>query len=188
VSAAARDYILRPGDGLPAPLAVLLPELLRHVTARLDMYYPANIASDAVTDSPKTGHIVRELKIPVEDLGDGWEQVGTVGQEVYGAGIAFSTLARSYLRVPERAEQIYCEYPWSLSYASRDRVEITVHGDPRLKARVRVLAENNGDPLHLDHVVGSTTGELSPTAQGPGWCDFSITAGQDVAFTFSNDP
>jgi len=184
VAAAALDYLRCPGDGLFAPLAVLLPEMLRHVTARLDTYYPANIVPDAVTESPKTGHIAPELKIPVEDLGDGWEKVGTVGQEVYGAGIAFSTLVRSYIRVPDRGEQIYCEYPWSMLSATRDRVEMKVHGDPRLQCRVRVLAEEEGG-VHLERVVGSNSGELSAVGQGPDWCDFWVPGGQDVEFTFS---
>ena len=68
--------------------------------------------------------------------------------------------------------------------STRERVQIKLHGDPRLQCRVRVLAKEEGG-VHLDRVVGSTSGELSAAGQGPDWCDFWVAAGQDVEFTFS---
>src|SRR4029453_7605519 len=57
VSAACLEYLMRAGDELAPALKVLLPELIRHVTAKLDTYYPQNLAADALAESPKTGHL-----------------------------------------------------------------------------------------------------------------------------------
>ena len=99
-AAASLAYVTLAGEALSPALRVLMPEVVRHTTARLHTYYPCTIQPDALADQPKTGHIDASLRIPVEDLGDGWAQAGTVGQEIYGAGMAFSTLVRSYVKMP----------------------------------------------------------------------------------------
>lgn len=76
--------------------------------------------------------------IPVEDLGDGFDEAGTVGQEVYGAGIAFSTVARTSVRAPGSDVEISCEYPFEVLEQTSSRVRLRFYGDPRLEARVRV--------------------------------------------------
>ena len=86
--------------------------------------------------------------------------------------------------MPDRGEQIYCEYPWSMLSSTPDRVEIEMYGDPRLQCRVRVLSEEQGG-VHLERVVGSNSGELSATGQGPDWCEFWVASGQKVEFAFS---
>jgi hypothetical protein len=184
VAAAALEYIERVGDDLSPPLAVLLPELIRHVTARLDVYYPANLAPQALAKAPKTGRLLRDLWIPVEDVGDGWDQAGAVGQEVYGAGIAFSTVARSYVRVPERTTEVYCEYPFTVRELNRDRVVIRVHGDGRLECRLRVLTRDD-QPTGLNEVIGSTSGAIEPAYERVRFCDFWIPAGQEITLTFT---
>lgn len=183
VSAAVLEYIEQVGDDLASPLAVLLPELIRHVTARLDAYYPTNLAPRALAPSPKTGRLLRDLWIPVEDVGDGWDQAGTVGQEVYGAGIAFSTVSRSYVRLPDGTTEVYCEYPFAVRKLERRRVVLRVHGDGRLDCRMRVLARD-GQSTGLKEVVGSTSGTIEPAHERTHWCDFWIPAGQDITLTF----
>ena len=184
VAAAALEYIQRVRDDLAPPLAVLLPELIRHVTARLDGYYPTNLAPQALAKESKTGRLLRDLWIPVEDLGDGWDQAGTVGQEVYGAGIAFSTVARSYVRVPERTTEVYCEYPFTVRELKRDRVVIQIHGDGRLECRLRVLSRGV-QSTGLNDITGSTTGTIEPANERLRFCDFWTPAGQDITLTFT---
>jgi len=182
VSAVCLEYIMRAGDELPGPMQILLPELIRHVTARLNAYYPPCIAQDALTDSPKTGHLVPDLWIPVEDLADGWDPAGTVGQEVYGAGIAFSTVARSYIRVPASSAQVYCEYPYRVLHADRRTVTLDIYGDPRLACRLRLIPDGgwSGD----ERVDGSCTGRLEPIDEDRRWRDYTVPAGQDVTVTW----
>jgi hypothetical protein len=184
VTAASLDYLRHAGEDVTPAVAVLVGDLIRHVTARLETYYPPNIAPEAITDAPKTGHIVRDLWIPVEDLADGWDEAGTVGQEVYGAGIAFSTLARSYVRVPDRNIEVYCEYPFTVVHAECDRVEVQVHGDHRLQTRFRVLARDDAAPLDAVAVVGSSTGELKAANTSADWREYWVPAGQLVTVTF----
>lgn len=46
---------------------------------------PENIIAKDI----KTGEVQKDLWVPLEDLHDGWESHGEVGQEVYGAGLPF---------------------------------------------------------------------------------------------------
>lgn len=64
-------------------------------------------------EKPKVGELDPKLWIALEDLQDGWQKSGTVGQEVYGAGNAFGILPRHYLRVPGEEFMVYVDYPTS---------------------------------------------------------------------------
>ena len=139
VAAAVVTYLREAGETIAPALAVLLPELIRHVTAKLDAYYPQHIPRASLSKEPKTGHTEPELWIPVEDVGDGFDEACTVGQEVYGAGIAFSTMARTCVRIPESDVQVSCEYPFEVKHISAKQVRLYFYGDPRLEGRVRVM-------------------------------------------------
>ena len=147
VAGAVVTYLVEAGDALSPALAVLLPELIRHVTAKLDAYYPQNIPQDVLSSEPKTGQIDAAIWIPVEDVGDGFDEAGTVGQEVYGAGIAFSTVARTHARIEGSDIQLSCEYPFEVVGSSAQEVRVRVYGDRRLKARLRLLREASDDRL-----------------------------------------
>ncbi|WP_314504989.1 hypothetical protein [uncultured Microbacterium sp.] len=139
VAGAVVTYLVEAGDAIAPSLEVLLPELIRHVTAKLDDYYPQHIPQDALSQEPKTGHTEPDIWIPVEDVGDGFEEAGTVGQEVYGAGIAFSTMARTHVRLEKSGIQLSCEYPFEVTASSAREVRLRIFGDRRLKARVRLV-------------------------------------------------
>lgn len=164
VAGAVVTYLTEAGDALSPALAVLLPELIRHVTAKLDAYYPPHIPHDVLTRAPKTGHVEPDAWIPVEDVGDGFEEAGTVGQEVYGAGIAFSTVARTCARIDESDLRFSCEYPFEIVRASVNRLRIYVYGDPRLKARLRVMypASEDQPPRWRDHWVAAGQESVIP--------------------------
>jgi hypothetical protein len=167
VAGAVVTYLVEAGDALAPALAVLLPELIRHVTAKLDVYYPPRIPDDVIASAPKTGHIEADLWIPVEDVGDGFEEAGTVGQEVYGAGIAFSTMARTCARIEGSDVEFSCEYPFVITKSSAKQLRLRVYGDPRLRARLRLTFPPSGDrPAQWrDHWV--TAGEESAIALSP---------------------
>ena len=183
IAAVCLEYAAAAGDDLRPSLRVLLPEFIRHVTARLDTYYPPNIPGGALTESPKTGSILRDLWIPVEDLGDGWDEAGTVGQEIYGAGIAFSTVARSYVRVPDTPALVYCEYPYRVLDVDSSCASVHVYGDSRLTCRMRVLSD--GGPLAEVRVIGSSTGEIDAAARGDEWRDYWVAADQEVTVSLA---
>lgn len=164
VAGAVVTYLTEAGDALPPALAVLLPELIRHVTAKLDAYYPPHIPQDVLTRAPKTGHVEPDAWIPVEDVGDGFEEAGTVGQEVYGAGIAFSTVARTCSEIDESGLWFSCEYPFQIIRASAKELKVCVFGDPRLRARLRVMYPGSEDqpPRWKDHWVAAGQESVIP--------------------------
>ncbi len=80
-----------------------------------------------------------------------------MGQEVYGAGIAFSTVARTCVLLAESDLQLSCEYPFEVTESAPDHVRLRVYGDPRLEGRVRVQTPaTDGQPVRWrDHWVAA---------------------------------
>ncbi|MDZ7373769.1 MAG: T9SS type A sorting domain-containing protein [candidate division KSB1 bacterium] len=88
-------------DSLPRG-AEFRPEVLSLVSLFLEetprvCYYclPPHLPREAVWDRPSVYNSINhpELMIPVEDLRQGWEKSGQVGQEIYGAGMALAFAA-----------------------------------------------------------------------------------------------
>ena len=77
---------------------------------------------------------------------------------------------------------VYCEYPFSLIDVDEQRVVVHVYGDSRLRPRVRVLADDRPTPIAT--VTGSSTGQIECAAEGDGWNDYWVPAGQDVTIQF----
>ena len=96
---------------IPQSIKLLLSEFIRYATGRLVYYFPAMLPEDAISDEVKTGEIDRDLWVPLEDIQDGWEPSGTVGQEVYGAGLAFGIVPRQYFRLGYEEVMIFVDYP-----------------------------------------------------------------------------
>ncbi len=71
-------------------IVFFMVEYIQHALPRLPYYYPPTLPSDIFADQIKTGFILKNKWIPVEDLGDGWNAVGAIGQEVYGAALFFN--------------------------------------------------------------------------------------------------
>jgi len=80
------DLLKMGGEHIPPAARMLIAEYGKHALDRVWHYFPANLPVDGLAEKPRNGHLDRTLAIPVEDLQDGWEQSGQVGQEVYGAG------------------------------------------------------------------------------------------------------
>ena len=157
---------------------------MRHTTARLPEYFPSNLPDRVIADRPKTGHIDASLRLPLEDVGDGWSQAGTVGQEIYGAGMAFSTVVRSYVRVCGPDIYVYCDYPVSIVTQDEYTLRMRVIGDPRLDCRVRVDTANARRHLAAHIVAGSESGPLEPHARAQHFAEYQVAAGQDLFVSF----
>lgn len=106
-----------------APLAkeiyALLPEYCKYALHRLPYYFPPMLPEDILAGDVKTGFIDKNLWIPVEDLGDGRQPVGAVGQEVYGAGAVFQ-VANYHLHALGDAET-FCFVPYPVRDVKRGR-------------------------------------------------------------------
>ena len=109
--AALHDYITRHGGDVPEWANVLIPEYIRHFLNRASFYYPPLLPKEVLSEKQRSGELDTLLWIPVEDLHDGREKAGEVGQEVYGAGLPFALIPRHYWRIEKGRYAIYVEYP-----------------------------------------------------------------------------
>ena len=141
------DYLNRGRDAIRPSVQFLLAEYVRYALDRLWAYLPAHQAPAAISDKPRVGAVTRELAIPVEDLQDGWETSGQVGQEVYGAGMAFVATTRHFRRLPGTDALMFCDYPVFDLDAKSDRgsagrASFRVGGDRRGSASIRIVPRN----------------------------------------------
>lgn len=136
-------------------LKILIPEFLKYAVSRLPYYYPTKLPEDMISEEVKTGEIVQELWIPVEDLYNGWEKSGQVGQEVYGAGVGFGVLTRQYHKVKEEEFLLFSDYPITNLKKSKKTLTFTVLGThifecnlkvifpQKLKLQIEIIADKN---------------------------------------------
>jgi hypothetical protein len=163
-------------------VTMLLSEYIRHLSNRAWFSYPCNVPADALPDRPKTGELARDLWIPLEDMQDGWQKSGAVGQEVYGAGLALGVFVRHYHPINDGEWMLYAE---SLIYGpemkGKTSLVFTVIGDDRIESRVRVFGKR---PARLV-VKASLEGryeELTPTTTSEGHLEFLVRGRQEVTF------
>lgn len=138
VFCAFHDY-LRHAEGVDIlPSArLLMSEYIKYLVDRASSYYPPLLQREMLQQKPKIGDIEPDLWIALEDLQDGWQQSGQVGQEVYGAGNAFGILPRHYMQVPGEPFMIFCDYPMTgFAAAKKKPVSFQLAGDGRMQGRV----------------------------------------------------
>ncbi len=110
-SALSKYIVLAEGEQILSSVRLLVAEFIRYVGYRATLYYPPLLPNEMLSDKVKTGDVDRRLWIPIEDMHEGGEKSGEVGQEVYGAGQAFGFLTRHFLQVPSKKFMIYVDYP-----------------------------------------------------------------------------
>ncbi|MGQ2984984.1 MAG: hypothetical protein ACT6R1_16005, partial [Flavobacterium sp.] len=72
-------------------------------------------------------------------LQDGWERCGQVGQEVYGAGIAFGIVPRQYFKVEKGGFMVFNEYPATDFKVKGNMLSFYTRGDARLDFRMVIV-------------------------------------------------
>jgi hypothetical protein len=138
--AAFHDYLSHYEGDAPEWLKILTAEFTRLMIYKASFYYPPNLPQEILSEEPKTGEIDPKLWIPLEDIHDGWEKAGQVGQEVYGSGLPFGIVPRHYWRIPGEKFMVYIEYPTKdFSAEAEEQVTFQVLGDPRLACRLRIM-------------------------------------------------
>ncbi|MNX24562.1 hypothetical protein D3C86_545890 [compost metagenome] len=126
---------------LPA-IRLLISEYIRHLVDRAPFYYPPMLPDDLLSGEVKIGEVDRKLWIALEDLHDGWENSGKVGQEVYGAGNAFGILPRHYHKL-DSGHMLFCDYPLTaLRNTGQGNVELNIGGDHRITCRLRIIRDS----------------------------------------------
>lgn len=163
--AALHDYLNHYGVDIPEWLNILVPEFLRSMLYKASFYYPPNLPTEALAEKPRTGEIDPKLWIPLEDIYDGWELAGQVGQEVYGAGLPFGLVARHYWSVPDEKFMIYVEYPvQDFSSIEKGEALFRVLGDSRLSCRLRIVPTSKAELPTFK--VSTERGEETETLRG----------------------
>jgi len=141
---AALQYYLEVSQGidiLPG-LKVLIPEFIRYTVSRLASYYPPNLPQDMIAEEIKTGEVKKDLWIPIEDLHDGWEKSGEIGQEVYGAGLPFGIVSRQYIKLKDL--MVFLDYPFSTIRKSAKTVTLQIIGNKHLCCKLKLI-QNSKD-------------------------------------------
>ncbi|MGY3212530.1 hypothetical protein [Mucilaginibacter sp. HD30] len=123
---------------LPA-VRLLLAEFVKHGINRMLYYYPPMLPEDMLVKEVKTGELDPKLWVALEDIHDGWEPSGSVGQEVYGAGLAFGVVPRQYVRIPGEDFMVFTDYPTLNQDLKKNMISFDVVGDPSLTCVLRVL-------------------------------------------------
>jgi hypothetical protein len=126
------------GEKILPSVSLLLAEFIRFIPSRCNSYYPCELPKKILSDEQKSGELDSQLWIPVEDLQDGWEKSCQVGQEVYGAGFAFSLLSSHYFEIPE-GFMIFIDYPTADFQYKKGNVSFAVQGDERMKCRMLII-------------------------------------------------
>jgi hypothetical protein len=148
VFCALHDY-LKHAEGLDIlpSVSMLIAEYIRFLVFRAIYYYPPVLPKEMLKDKPKIGEVDPQLWIALEDLHDGWEQSGEVGQEVYGAGNAFGILPRHYLQVPGENFMVFVDYPTSKFTARKGApLSFKILGDERLSCRLVLVRQDKKLP------------------------------------------
>jgi len=141
VFCAFHDYLRHAQDvDIEPSVRLLLSEYIRYLVERAVYYYPTMLPKDMLSEEVKTGEVDANLWIALEDLHDGWEKSGYVGQEVYGAGNAFGILPRHYMQVDEASFMIYTDYPtYGFSPKKHKPANFQLAGDGRMRSRLMIV-------------------------------------------------
>jgi hypothetical protein len=124
----------------------LMTEYIRYALDRCWFYYPSELPADQLSEEVRNGEIDRKLAIPLEDLYSEWQKPGAVGQEIYGAGMAFKLLTRSHHRIKGVPFVIYCDYPLREIAAEARGVSFRIIGEPDFTCRLRLLKAGRKRP------------------------------------------
>ncbi|HTD98501.1 MAG TPA: hypothetical protein VK668_04420 [Mucilaginibacter sp.] len=179
VFAAMHNFLLyaEDEDMLPS-VSLLIPEFLKYILNRAAYYYPPNLPKEMLSDEVKTGQVDHKLWIAIEDIHDGWEKSGTVGQEVYGAGVAFGIVPRHFYHVPGEDFMIYLDYPTaSFKYRKGSGVTFKVKGDARLSCRMLIVKGKQALPAFT--VQGGET-ELKGQHRKDGHIEYTVGGHQQI--------
>ncbi|NOX38875.1 MAG: T9SS type A sorting domain-containing protein [Calditrichaeota bacterium] len=86
------EYSQLVGGIVPEFVQQLIQAFVEQSQAVLYYTYPPHLPLEVVhTDTARYGSLNHpDLYIPLEDLREGWEKSGQIGQEIYGAGTAFA--------------------------------------------------------------------------------------------------
>jgi hypothetical protein len=167
-------------DILPS-LRLLMAEYIRFLVERSVYYYPTMLPKEMLSDEVKTGEVDPNLWIALEDMHDGWEKSGEVGQEVYGAGNAFGILPRHYMQVEGQPFMIYTDYPtYGFSPKKHRPAEFRLAGDERLACRLMLVKTDKGKFPDFTVTINGKKESLKGSKTPDGHLEFKVAGNSQV--------
>lgn len=185
---AALYYYIGEADGvdlLPS-VKLLIAEFMRYFVFRMKYYYPEFLPKEMLADEVKTGEIDLNLWIPLEDLRDGWEQSGQVGQEVYGAaGAGFGIVPRQYYRIGNSGAMMFCDYPVLKFRNYKDKsVTFELSGDERLLCRIMILGTGVSKSKFVLSERKKDDKQLEAVSSKRGWLEYEVFGSSKLKITY----
>jgi hypothetical protein len=182
VFCAFHDYLkYAEGEDILPSLRLLLAEYIRFLVERAVYYYPTMLPKDMLSDEVKTGEVDPNLWIALEDMHDGWEKSGEVGQEVYGAGNAFGILPRHYMQVEEAGFMIYTDYPtYGFSPKKYKPATFRLAGDGRLTCRLMLVKTGKAKLPDLTVSVNGSNEKLPGKKVPGGHLEFEVAGDNEI--------
>jgi hypothetical protein len=141
------DLLKMGGDAIPESARLLIAEYGKYALDRVWHYFPASLPVDGLAEKSRNGHLDPGLAVPVEDLQDGWEKSGQVGQEVYGAGVALVYTTRHYKKLGNTGVLVNCDYPIVDLDVKARAISFSAAGDKRLTSAVRLIPSDPSKKL-----------------------------------------
>ena len=185
--AAFHDYLSYLDGSAPEWVKVLIPEFIRVLMFKGGFYYPPELPEEVISQEPRTGEINPKLWIPLEDIHEGREQAGQVGQEIYGAGLPFGLVPRHYHRVNDEGFMIYLDYPtMDYKHDEQGNISFQVFGDPRLNCRMRVIpiGRKSLPELEAEAELDGTRHPLRCVKTEEGHFEYQVYGGHTVHLTW----
>ena len=127
------------GTPLSTNARLLLAEYVKYMINRAAYYCPPMLPKDMLSEEVKTGEIDPKLWIALEDMHDGWEKAGIVGQEVYGAGLCFGIVPRHYTIIPDQPFMVYIEYPTGKKQITGNTLTLQILGNEAYTSKLRLV-------------------------------------------------
>lgn len=168
VYAALNDYV-KEADEINAPILpsvkLLLAEFVRYSISRFPYYYPPMLPKAIISEVAKTGEIDPDIWIPLEDLYDGWEKNGQVGQEVYGAGIGFGVVPRQYIKLENGSLVLFTDYPIANFRKAKNQATFKTLGAREMSCRIIVFKGKVSAHVQLEARLGATYSAVKPVGK-----------------------
>ena len=141
VYAALSEYFIQAKNVEILPsLKTLIPEFIKYAVNRIAYYYPPKLPKEMLSTEVKTGELQPDLWVPLEDLYNGWEKSGQVGQEVYGAGMAFGIVPRQYIKINEDF-LVFIDYP--NQYNKKEKlITLKLDGNKDMSCNLKIIKLN----------------------------------------------
>lgn len=148
------EYLRLLGEEAPESVRLLLAEFCRHTLNTMCSALAPLRPPESVARAPRIHKPVPqnapELYIPLEDVRDGWDLGGQIGQELYGSGMALTFAADAYAE-PGPGVTLYSEYP----LLRQDGKSFTLAGTPDCEVEVALwgaverVTDETGRPVPL---------------------------------------